>query len=128
MLPAFIVPESVVKQEGASSQVELGSSSGKLLSLTLGITRIIEQESLDVQVWGSSDGVNWGAKPLVAFPQKFYCGTYQIALDLAAHPDVQFLRAQWKVNRWGRGTPTPLFGFYVFARESVAQAVTTEAV
>ncbi len=128
MLPAFIVPESVVKQEGASSQVELGSSSGKLLSLTLGITRIIEQESLDVQIWGSSDGVNWGVKPLVAFPQKFYCGTYQIALDLTAHPDVQFLRAQWKVNRWGRGTPTPLFGFYVFAQESVAQAVTTEAV
>jgi hypothetical protein len=21
---------------------------------------------------------------------------------------------QWKLNRWGRGEPTPLFGFYVF--------------
>jgi hypothetical protein len=25
------------------------------------------------------------------------------------------MRVEWKVNRWGRGEPTPLFGIYVFA-------------
>ena len=27
--------------------------------LTLGITRILEQESLEVTIWGSSDGEKW---------------------------------------------------------------------
>ena len=58
-------------------------------------------------------------RPLVSFPQKFYCGTYQIELDLSAHPDVAHLRTQWKVSRWGRGAPEPLFGFYLFAQETV---------
>jgi len=62
---------------------------------------------------------NWGTKPLVSFPQKFYCGTYQIELDLSAHPEVAHLRTQWKVSRWGRGAPEPLFGFYLFAQETV---------
>jgi hypothetical protein len=84
--------------------------------LTLGITRIIEQESLDVAVWGSADNVEWGAKPVVSFPQKFYCGTYQILLDLRGHPDVRFLRTKYQAQRWGKGEPKPLFGAYVFAQ------------
>ena len=67
----------------------------------------------------SSDLTNWGTRPLVSFPQKFYCGTYQIELDLSAHPEVAHLRTQWKVSRWGRGAPEPLFGFYLFAQETV---------
>ncbi len=120
MLPAFLVTETVVREEGAGQELALGASQGKRLLLTLGITRIVEQESLDVSIWGSADGSNWGARPLVAFPQKFYCGTYQVELDLTGHPEVAYLRAQWKVNRWGRGEPTPLFGFYLFAQETRA--------
>ena len=127
MLPAFIVPETVVQEEGASPAVELGSSQGKPLSLTLGVTRIIEQESLDVLIWGSGDGENWGAKPLAVFPQKFYCGTYQLALDLAAHPEVRYLKAQWKINRWGRGEPALLFGFYLFAQAMAKENVSAGA-
>jgi hypothetical protein len=118
VLPAFLVTETVVREEGAGPEIALGPSQGRLLLLTLGITRIIEQESLEISIWGSSDQTNWGTKPLVSLPQKFYCGTYQIELDLSAHPDVAYLRAQWNVSRWGRGVPAPLFGFYLFAQET----------
>jgi hypothetical protein len=127
VLPAFLVTETVVQEEGAGPEVDLGPSQGKLVLLTLGITRIIEQESLDVSIWGSSDQTNWGAKPLICFPQKFYCGTYQIELDLSAHPEISHLRAQWKVSRWGRGAPTPLFEFYLFAQETASRVLTAQS-
>ena len=91
--------------------------------LTLGITRIIEQESIDVSIWGSPDGAEWGAKPLAAFPQKFYCGTYQILLDLTDHPNIRYLRAKWQVNRWGKGDPKPLFAIYLFIQSMDRQLV-----
>jgi hypothetical protein len=108
----------VVREEGASPALDVGASQGEPLTLTLGITRIIEQESLDVSIWGSADQTNWGAKPLAAFPPKFYCGVYQLPLDLSAHPEVRYLKAQWKVDRWGRGTPAPLFGIYAVVQET----------
>jgi hypothetical protein len=116
MLPNFLVPESVVREDGKGLVLSLDTSHGSLLLLTLGITRILEQESLDISIHGSAEGNEWSAKPLVAFSQKFYCGTYQMVLDLSKHPDTRFLRAQWKVNRWGRGEAKPLFGFYLFAQ------------
>jgi len=122
MLPSFILPEAVVREDGQGPGIGLDSSQGKLLLLTLGITRIIEQESLDVFVWGSPDNVNWGDKPLACLPQKFYCGTYQLVVDLTGQPEVQYLRASYKVNRWGHGTSKPLFGFYLFAQETQARA------
>ena len=127
MLPAFLVTETVAQEEGTGQAIELGSSQGKPLLLTLGITRIIEQESLDLSIWGSSDGTNWEAKPLLSVPQKFYCGAYQIELDLSAHPEIRHLRAQWKVSRWGRGAPTPLFEFYVFVQEIADRVLTAKS-
>ena len=53
------------------------------------------------------------------FPQKFYCGTYPLVLDLTPHPHIRYLRGQWKMNRWGPRDTTPLFGFYLTAEESV---------
>jgi|SRR5579863_1265817 len=123
MLPGFLLPETTVREAGASSGLDLGDSRGRSVLLTLGITRIIEQESLDVSVWGSADGNEWGAKPLVGFPQKFYCGTYQFLLDLARHPDVRFLRVKWSAQRWGKGDTKPLFGFYIFVQEMKQQAL-----
>ena len=127
MLPAFLVTETIAQEEGTGQAFELGSSHGKPLLLTLGITRIIEQESLDLSIWGSSDGTNWEAKPLLSVPQKFYCGTYQIELDLSAHPEIRHLRAQWKVSRWGRGAPAPLFEFYVFVEETAGRMLTAKS-
>ena len=115
MLPQFIVSETTVREAGSAAQIDLGQWQGETLVLTLGITRIIEQESIDVSIWGSADGSDWGTKPLLAFPQKFYCGTYQMLLDMSEQP-VRYLRAQWQVNRWGKGDPKPLFTVYLFAQ------------
>ena len=127
MLPSFLIPDAVIREDGEGPEISLGSSQVKLLLLTLGITRIIEQESLDVSIWGSADKVNWGAKPLVSFPQKFYCGTYQLLLDLTEHADIQYLRAKFKVNRWGHGEPKPLFGVYLFVQETEPHAIARTA-
>jgi hypothetical protein len=123
MLPEFILPETTVREAGTGPVIGLGANQGGSLILTLGITRIIEQESLDLSIWGSADGVEWNAKPLLTFPQKFYCGTYQIVLDLSEHSDVRYLRAKWQVNRWGKGDPTPLFDLYLFAKELEQEAL-----
>ena len=124
MLPSFLLSETVARQDGTGSEIEIIDA--KALLLTLGITRIIEQESLDVAICGSPDGVTWEPKPLIAFPQKFYCGTYSLLLDLSKRPDIRHVRVQWKMNRWGRGDASPLFSFYVFAQD--ANAVTQRAV
>jgi len=124
MLPNFLLPEQVVRQDGESAPFALDTPRESGLTITLGITRIIEQESLDLSIWGSADGQTWGDKPLLKFPQKFYCGTYTLLLDLSERPDVRHIKVAWKLNRWGRGEPTPLFGLYVFAQASpIALAV-----
>jgi hypothetical protein len=123
MLDAFVVPEITAEAAGESAPLPLGSGAGKFHVLTLAITRIVEQESLDVSIWGSQDGSEWGAKPLTAFPQKFYDGVYQLLLDLRSQPEVQFIKAKWAVNRWGVGSLTPRFSFMVKIQEQVPAAV-----
>jgi hypothetical protein len=127
MLPVFLLPETTVREAGNGSDLDLGESQGRTVLLTLGITRIIEQESLDVSIFGSADGDEWGTKPVISFPQKFYCGTYQILLDLTQHPGVKFLRVKWNAQRWGKGDTKPLFGFYVFAQEMRQQVLAASA-
>lgn len=114
MFTKVLLPETVARQNGAGAEVALERSSKSLL-LTLGITRIIEREILDVSIWGSSDGRNW--KQVAAFPKKSYCGTYSMPLDLARHPDLLYLRAEWKMDRWDFEEPQPLFGFYLHAED-----------
>jgi len=122
MLPNFLVSERVVREDGFSEALEVPASSTPIL-LTLGITRIIEQESLEVQLFGSPDGASWGDKPLLRFPQKFYCGVYSLVLDTSGFPETRYIRAQWKVNRWGRGDAKPLFGFYLYAEPANSMAM-----
>ena len=118
----LILPEFVARQDGAGAEIALGANRGKPLLLKLGITRIMEQESLEVSIWGSPDRRNW--KPLQVFPQKFYCGTYSLPLDLSLYPEIRHIRAQWKMNRWGSGEAIPLFGFYIHAEHSRMRAAT----
>jgi hypothetical protein len=120
-MPMFLLPESVVRQDGFGADCALESDRGKPLLLTLGITRTMEQESLEISIWGSSDKGDWSL--LQVFPQKFYCGTYSLVLDLTASPEVRYLRANWKMNRWGQGELAPLFGFYLKADQSKLHAV-----
>jgi hypothetical protein len=117
---AFLVPEITIEANGESAPVAIGEGAGKPLLLTLAITRIVEQESLDVSIWGSSDGNDWGSKSLAAFPQKFYEGIHQLVLDLSGHPEIRSLKVKWQVNRWGDGSPTPRFSFLLKAQEQLA--------
>ena len=117
MYEAFLVSEITVEAAGESPAIAVGEGAGKTLLLTLAITEIVEQEALDVSIWGSPDGTEWGTKPLTAFPQKFYQGVYQVLLDLSQHPEVRFLKAKWLVNRWGVGHLTPRFRFLVKMQE-----------
>ncbi len=127
MFENFLLPEAVIREDGTGPDLRLDTAQGRLLLLTLGITRIIEQQSLDLSIWGSADRADWGQKPLLRFPQKFYCGTYQILLDLSGRQDVQYLQARWKVNRWGYSPQKPLFGLYLFVEEAAARALAKTA-
>ena len=80
-----LLSEITAQADGIGPVVDVDHETDQLLVLTLAITRIIEQGSLDVSIWGSPDKTNWGAKPLAAFPQKSYCGMYSILLNLSAH-------------------------------------------
>jgi hypothetical protein len=121
MLRNVLLPESIARADGTGPDFDLGSKRGKLLVLTLGITRILEQESLEIYVFGSPDGDQWDAKPLAKFPPKFYCGLYSILLNLGSRSEVKYLRVQWKMSRWSRREKMPMFGFYVFVEESGAR-------
>jgi hypothetical protein len=113
----LVAEQTVVSAKGDGPTVDVSGADGRVFLLTLEITKIIEQESLEVSVHGSADGATWGAKAVVTFPQKFYCGQTPLLLDLTAHPDVRFVRAHWEVTRWGRGTETPMFEFGVRLKE-----------
>jgi hypothetical protein len=118
MMEAFVVPENtVVNAKGDGPALDLSRAQGRIFLLTLAITNIIEQESLDVSIFASADGATWDPKPVAAFTQKFYREEAPLLLDLAARPEVKFIRAHWEVGRWGRGTETPMFEFSVKLRE-----------
>lgn len=123
----FLVPEkTVATAKGDGPAIELKPADGRVYLLTLAVTDIVEQESLDISLYGSADGATWDAKPIVAFPQKFYREESPLLLDLTSRPEVKFIRAHWEVARWGRGTETPMFEFHVTARE-VPQEILAEA-
>ena len=117
MTDAVLVPSQTVTAKGDGSSLDVSGAANRVFLVTLAITRIIEQESLDVSVYGSADGAAWGPKSIAAFPQKFYCGESPLLLDLTGHTDVKFVRAHWEVARWGRGTETPMFEFGVAMKE-----------
>ena len=119
----LVAAKTVVSAKGDGPSVDVSGAAGRVFLLTLEITQIIEQESLDVSVYGSADSATWGAKSVAAFPQKFYRGESPLLLDLTAHPDVKFVRAHWDVARWGRGVETPMFEFGVRLKEIPADVL-----
>ncbi len=126
-MEAFVVPENtVVNAKGDGPALDLSRAQGRIFLLTLAITNIVEQESLDVSIFASADGATWDPNPVAAFPQKFYREEAPLLLDLAARLEVKFIRAHWEVGRWGRGTETPMFEFSVKLRE-IPQEILQEA-
>jgi hypothetical protein len=118
MIDGFLVPEkTVVNAKGDGPALDVSSASNRVFLLSLNITNIVEQESLDLSIYGSVDGTTWAAKPLTSFPQKFYRADHPLLLDVTSHADVKFIRAHWEVYRWGRGSDTPMFEFNVRIKE-----------
>ncbi len=106
---SLIPAATKLQTNGEGQPVDVSSSETRTFFCQLTITEQIEQESLDVSIWGSPDGQQFGKKPLLKIPQQFYCGTTKMVLDISARPEVKFLRATWELNRWGRVAPTPMF-------------------
>ena len=78
-----LVPaKTVASAKGDGPSVDVSGASNRVFLVTLAITKIIEQESLDLSIYGSADGATWGAKSIAAFPQTFYCGEWPLLLDL----------------------------------------------
>ena len=131
MIDTVLVPEkTVVSAKGDGPAVDVSGAASRVFLLTLNITKVIEQESIDVTIGGSADGSTWSPKPIDSFPQKFYAGQHPILLDLSSQPDIKFLRAHWEVSRWGRGEPTPMFEFHITIKEvppDILKEATAEA-
>jgi hypothetical protein len=127
----ILVPgNTAVSAKGDGQAANLSGSQGRIFLVTLNITKIIEQEALDVSIYGSADGAMWSTKSIAAFPQKFYLGETPMLLDLSEPAEVKFVRAHWEVARWGRGTETPIFEFGVTMREvptDILREATAEA-
>jgi hypothetical protein len=125
MLPGYLLPEQIASEDGQGAHVVLDQALDQApdqagvpfraqhVQLTLGITRILERESLAVEVCGSADGLHW--RRLAAFPRKSFCGTYSLTLDLSPHQEVKYLRTEWKMHRWSHEEAKPVFAFYVWA-------------
>lgn len=107
---------------------DIGGSQTRTFLCSMLITGQLEQESVDISIWGSADGQDWGKFPLLKMPQRFYRGETRQVLDLSLQPDVRFIRAKWELTRWGRVAPHPMFvlGFHLsevpaFAHKTAAQ-------
>ncbi len=100
---------TVVAANGEGKALDISRSATRTFLCRLEVTDTIEQQSLDISIWGSADGQDFGKMPLLKFPQRFYRGTTRMLLDLTLRPEIQSIRAQWEVNRWGRVAPTPRF-------------------
>jgi hypothetical protein len=109
-LELSLIPANTILESNSVGQpIEISESESRTFFCVLTITEQIEQESLDVSIWGSPDGQEFGKLPLLKFPQQFYCGTTKMILDVTLRPEVKYLRARWDLNRWGRVSPTPRF-------------------
>jgi hypothetical protein len=98
-----------LESNGDGKSFDVSTSQTRTFLCRLTISDHLEQESLDVSIWGSSDGQDFGKRPLLKIPQQFYLGSTKMVLDISSRPEVRFLRARWELNRWGRVAPTPMF-------------------
>src|SRR5271169_1066676 len=111
----LIAPGTRLTANGEGQPVDITASSTRTFLCSMEITGQLEQESVDLSIWGSADGQDWGKFPLLKMPQRFYRGETRQVLDLSLQPNVRFLRAKWELARWGRVAPHPVFvlGFHL---------------
>src|SRR5271165_5874610 len=127
MIDAFLIAEkTLITAKGDSEPLDISAAANPAFLSTLVITKIVEQESIELSFFTSADGATWEAKPVASLPQKFYVGEYPLLVDLSKASGAKFLRAHWEVNRWGRGPVTPNFEASLRVRE-VSAALLQEA-
>jgi hypothetical protein len=104
MLCEVLIPAgTVITAKGDSPTVDISSAENRVFLLTLKVSEVVEQEYMELSLYGSADGKTWGAAPFATFPQCFYTGEYPTLLDFSADPETRFVRLHWEVARWGRG-------------------------
>src|SRR5271166_6946595 len=124
MFDAFLVPEkTIVTAKGDGAPLDVSAASSAVFLVTLSITDVVEQESIEIALFTSPDGTTWDAKAAATLPQKFCVGDYPLLLDLSAASGAKFLRAHWEVNRWGRGPTAAKFEFGLRIREVSREAL-----
>src|SRR5271165_3937329 len=118
MIDVVLIPQNtIITAKGDSDPLDISAAAGKVLLATLTISKIVEQESIELLFFTSADGTAWEAKPLTSLPQQFYPGEYPLLVDLSKANGAKFVRAHWEVNRWGRGPVTPSFEIGLRVRE-----------
>jgi uncharacterized membrane protein (UPF0182 family) len=124
----LIPPDTRLTANGEGQPYEIVASETRTFLCSMFIEDQIEQESVDISVWGSADGQNWGKLPLLKMPQRFYRGETRQVLDLTLKPEVRFLRAKWDLARWGRVAPHPMFvlGFHLTEISAFAQTAAAQ--
>jgi hypothetical protein len=119
-----LIPQgTLLKENGFGAVVDVRASQTRTFFCVMDITDQIEQESVDVSIWGSADGENWGTHPILKLPQQFYRGETRAVLDLTLVPETNYIRAGWELNRWGRVAPLPMFVLGLRAMEIPAMPV-----
>jgi hypothetical protein len=106
---ALIPPNTKMESNGDGASFDISGSATRTFLCFLAVTDQLEQESLDISIYGSTDGQTWTPKPLLKLPQQFYRGHTKMVLDLSLRPEIKFIRASWELHRWGRGAPLPMF-------------------
>lgn len=123
----LIPPGTRLTSSGEGQSFEISASQTRTFLCSMEITDQMEQESVDIAVWGSADGQDWGKMPLLKMPQRFYRGETRQVLDLSLKPEIRFLRAKYDLTRWGRVAPHPMFVLGFRASEIPAFTAQTAA-
>ena len=75
MIDFLLVRENtVVSAKGDSESIDVSAAANPVFLATLSVTKIVEQESIELTFFTSADGTTWEAKPVASLPQKFYVG------------------------------------------------------
>src|SRR5256886_1680568 len=96
-LPAnldLIPANSLMNANGDGPAFDISASPTRTFLCCLTVTDQIEQESLDVSIWGSAEGETWTKRPLLKLPQQFYRGTTKMILDLSLRAEIKFIRSE----------------------------------
>jgi hypothetical protein len=112
----FLIEEATVRHNGEGPVLSLEEHTSRHLLLALNISHVVERQNLDVDVLASEDGVVWSQQPIATFLQKFCCGTYEIVVP---NPEARFLKAVWRVSRWGHASDRSLCRFSLSVQEAL---------